>query len=144
MKKKLDGNYTRMLRAVLNKLWRQLCTKQQLYGHLPPIMKTIKVRRTRHTGHCWRSGDELISDILQCTSSHGRAKVGRPARIYIFADTGYSREDLLGAMDDWDGWRERVKMIRSTSATWWGWWYLSMSVFFNLSINNGLDKPIWK
>ena len=39
-------------------------TKQQLYGHLPPIIKTIKVRRTRHAGHCWRSSDELISDVL--------------------------------------------------------------------------------
>ena len=37
MEKKLDGNYTRMLRAILNKSWRQHATKQQqLYGHLPP------------------------------------------------------------------------------------------------------------
>ena len=43
LEKKLDGNYTRMLRAILNKSWRQHSTKQQLYGHLPSIMKTIKV-----------------------------------------------------------------------------------------------------
>ena len=36
MEKKLGGNYTRMLWAVLNKSWRQHPTKQQLYGHLPP------------------------------------------------------------------------------------------------------------
>ena len=41
MEKKLDGNYTRMLRAILNKSWRQHPTKQQLYDHLPPITKTI-------------------------------------------------------------------------------------------------------
>ena len=41
MEKKLDGNYTRMLRAILNKSWRKHPTKQQLYGHLPPITKTI-------------------------------------------------------------------------------------------------------
>ena len=40
LEKKLDGNYTRMLRAILNKSWRQLPTTQQLYGHLPPITKT--------------------------------------------------------------------------------------------------------
>ena len=40
MEKKLDGNNTRMLRAVLNKFWRQHHTKQQQYGHLPPITKT--------------------------------------------------------------------------------------------------------
>ena len=67
MKKKLDGNYTRMLQAVLNKSWRQHPTKQQLYGHLSPITKTIKIRRTRHAGHCWRSRGELISDVLLWT-----------------------------------------------------------------------------
>ena len=64
LEKKLDGNYTRMLRAILNKSWRQHPTRHQLYGHLPPITKTIQVRRTRHAGHCWRSRDELISDVL--------------------------------------------------------------------------------
>ena len=44
MEKKLDGNYTRMLRAISNKSWGQYPTKQQLYGHLPPITKTIKIR----------------------------------------------------------------------------------------------------
>ena len=74
MEKKLDGNYTRMLRAILNKSWRQHPTKQQLNGHLPPITKTIKIRRIRHAGHCWRSRDELISDVLLWNPSHGRAK----------------------------------------------------------------------
>ena len=80
MEKKLDGNYTRMLRAILNKSWRRHLTKQQLYGHLPSITKTIQVRRTRHARHCWRSKEKLISDVLQWTLSHGRAKAGRPAR----------------------------------------------------------------
>ena len=61
--KKLDGKYIRMLRAILNKSWMQQLTKYQLYGHLLPITKTIKVRRTRCAGHCWRSRDELISDL---------------------------------------------------------------------------------
>ena len=107
MEKKLDGNYTRMLQAILNKSWRQHSTKQQLYGHLPPIMKTINIRRTRHAGHCWRSRDEIISDVLLWTPSHGRA-----ARTYIqqlCADTGCSPEDLSEAMDDSEGWREMVR-----------------------------------
>ena len=36
LERKLDGNYTRMLRAVLNKSWRQHPPRHQLYGHLPP------------------------------------------------------------------------------------------------------------
>ena len=67
LEKKLDGNYTRMLWAILNKSWRQHPTRHQLYGHLPPITKTIQVRLTRHAGHCWRSRDELISDVLLWT-----------------------------------------------------------------------------
>ena len=67
LEKKLDGNYTRMPRAILNKSWRQYPTKHQQYGHLPHIAKTIQVRRTRHEGHCCRSRDELISDVLLWT-----------------------------------------------------------------------------
>ena len=58
-------------------------TRHQLYGHLPPITKTIQVSQTRHAGHCWRSRDELKSDVLFWTPTHGRAKAGRPARTYI-------------------------------------------------------------
>ena len=53
LEKKLDGNYTRILRAILNKSWWQHSTRHQLYGHLPPITKTIQVRRTRHAGHSY-------------------------------------------------------------------------------------------
>ena len=60
-------NSLRMWQAISNKSWRQHPTKHQLYSHLPPIMKTIQVRRTRHVGHCWGSRDELISDVLLWT-----------------------------------------------------------------------------
>ena len=99
LEKKLDGNYTRMLRAILNKFWRQHPTRHQLYGHPPPITKTIQVRRTRHAGHCWRSRDELISDVLLWTPTHGRAKAGRPLRTYIqqlCEDTGCCPKTCLG------------------------------------------------
>ena len=121
----LDGNYTRMLQAILNKSWRQHPTRHQLYGHLPPITKTIQVRRNTHAGHCWRSKDELISDVLLWTPAYGQAKAGRPARTYIqqlCEDTGCSPEDLPEAMNDREKWRERVWDIRASDTTWW-WWY---------------------
>ena len=77
---KLDGNYTRMLRIILNKSWQQHLIRHQLYGHLPPITKTIQARRTRHAGHCWRNKDELISNVLLWTLAYGQAKAGRPTR----------------------------------------------------------------
>ena len=91
------------LRAILNKSWRQHPTRYQLYWHLPLITKTIQVRRTRHAGHCWRSKDELISDVLLWTPTYGCAKAGRPARTYIqqlCEDTGCNPEDLPEAMND--------------------------------------------
>ena len=106
MEKKLDVNYTRMLRAILNKSWRQHPTKLQLYGHQPPVTKTIKIRRTRHAEHCWRSRDELKRYVLLWTPSQGRAKAGRPARTYIqqlCADTGCNPKDLPESMDDREG-----------------------------------------
>ena len=125
MEKKLDSNYTRMLRAILNKSWWQHPTKQQLYGYLPHITKSIQVRRTRHAGHCWRSREELISDVLLWTPSHGRAKAGRPARTYIqqlCEDMGCSFENQTEAMKDREEWRERVRDIRAGDTTRWWWW----------------------
>ena len=116
-----EGNYTRMLRAISNKSWKQHPIKKQLYGHLLPITKSIQVRRTRHAEHCWRCGDELISDILLWTPSHVQAKAGWPARTYIqqlCADTGCSLEDLPGVMNDREGWQERVREICAGSMIW--------------------------
>ena len=104
---------------------KKLPTKQQIYDHLPPIMKAIQIRRTRHAGYFWRSMEELISDELLWTPSHRRAKTGRSARTNIrqlCADTACSPEDLPEAMDDREGWRERVRDIRTDGVTWWWWW----------------------
>ena len=122
IEKKLDGNYRRMLRAIVGKSWRQQHIKQQLYGHLPPITKTIKIRRTRHAGHCWRSKYELVSDVLLWTPFHGRAKAGRPVRTYmqqLCADTECSPKDLPKVMDNRKVWQKRVRNIRADSVTWW-------------------------
>ena len=148
LEKKLDGNYTRMLPAILNKSWRQHPTRNQLYGHLPPITKTIQARRTRHAGHCWRSRDELISDVLLWTPTYGRAKVGRPARTYIqqlCEDTWCSPEDLPEAMIDREKWREGVRDIRVSGTTWWWWWLCSACICmreYNTRTSVWVTKPL--
>ena len=142
LEKKLGGNYTRMLRAILNKSWGQHPTRHQLYGHQPPITKTIQVRRTRHAGHCWRNKDELISDILLWTPAYGQAKAGRPARTYIqqlCEDTGCTTEDLPEAMNDREKWRERVRDIHASGTTWWlWWWYIYIYVYIYINYSSGL------
>ena len=124
-----------MLRAILNKSWRQHPARHQLYGHLPPITKTIQVRRTIHAGHCRRNKDELISDVLLWTPAYGQPKAGRPARTYIqqlCEDKGCSPEDLPEAMNDREKWRERVRDIRAGGTTIWWWWLTKFkSIDFN-------------
>ena len=75
MEKKLDENYTRMLRVVLNKSWMQRLPKQQFYDHLLPISETLQ-------GGCPRSvmvkamdcGIEVSEFALQsCYYVHFRA-----------------------------------------------------------------------
>ena len=119
LEKKLDGNYTRMLRAILNKSWQQHPTRRQLYGHLPPITKTIQARRTRHAGHCWRSKDKIVSDVLLWTPAYGQSEAGRPARTYrqqLCDDTGCNPEDMPEAMNDRETWRERGSGISVLAA----------------------------
>ena len=103
--------------------------------------KTIKISRTRHAGHCRRRRDELISDLLLWTSSHGWAKAASPARTYIeqlCVDTACSLEVLPEAMDNREVWRERVINICPDSATWWWWrWSLYLTfLYFILSLIN--------
>ena len=126
-----------MLRAILNKSRRQHPTKHQLYCNLPtpPIMKIVQARRTRHAGHCWRSRDELKSDVLLWTPTCGRAKARRPARTYIeqlCGDTGCTPEDLSEAMNDREKWRERVMDIRAGSMTWWWWFVIAMMILCHI------------
>ena len=128
---------------LINKSWRQHPTRLQLYGHLPPITKTIQVRRTRHAGHCWRSKDELISDVLLWTPTHGCARVGRPARTYIqqlCEDTGCNPEDLPEAMNDREKWRETVRDIRAGGATWWWWWYIYIYIYIYAYISSSASS----
>ena len=141
MEKKLDGNYTRMLRTILNGSWKQQPTIQQVYGHLPPITKTIKSRRTRHAGYCYRSRDELVSDVLLWTPN-----AARPVRTYIqqlYVNTECSPEDLPKAKDDREVWRERVRNIHAGSARWWWWWWWwFQTIQLNISYSLVLFDPL--
>ena len=147
LEKNLDSNYTRMLQAILNKSWRQQPTKHQRYSYLPPIMKTIQVRRTRHTGHCWRSRDELVSDVLLWTPTYSWAKAGWPAWTYIqqlCKDTGCSPEDLPEVMNDREKWRKRVRNIRAGGTIWWWWLCKKLSRNNRWTIPNNLRKTVLK
>jgi len=95
LEKKLDGIFTRMLRAVLNVSWREHPTKERLYGNIPKLSDVIKEQRTRFAGHCYRSKAELISDLLLWQPSHGYSRRGRPNKNYIDQLTNDSSNCLI-------------------------------------------------
>ena len=106
----------------------------------PLSRKLFKLDEPKMQGHCWRSRDELIRDVLLWIPTHGRAKAGRPARTYIqqlCEDTGCCPEDLPRAMNDREEWRKRVRDIRAASTIWWWWWFI---VYF--SSNTGLSPSV--
>ena len=119
LEKKIDGAFTRMLRAALNKSWTDHLTNVELYGNIPRVTTTIREQRLRFAGHCWRSKNEICSEVLLWEPLHGRRSCGRPKKTYIdqlIADTEYNKEDLTNAMNDRDGWRECVIASRASSA----------------------------
>ena len=91
-------------------------------------------------GHCWRSRDGLISNILLWTCSHGWAKAGWPAQTYVqqlCADTRCSPDDLPEAMDDREGWQERVKATSTELYVGSSW-----SFYFCSSMWRGLQEYV--
>ena len=115
MENRLDGTYTRMLRAVLNIHWKKHPTLNQLYDKLPRISQVLRERRLRLAGHSWRSKNELVSDVLLWTPPHGKRGIGRPEKTYVDQladDAGCSIEDLPCLMEDREMWRDIVKRVR--------------------------------
>ena len=122
MEKKLGGKNTKnTMCPVLNISWKWHPTKQHLYGHLSLISQTIQVKWTRHAKYCWWSKNKLKRDILLWAPTYGCTSVGCPGQ--FCADTRCSLEDLSEAIDDTDGWWERVMESQTVSMTGWWWWY---------------------
>ena len=120
LEKRIDGAFTRMLRAALNKSWTDHLTNTELYGNIPRVSTTIREQRLRFAGHCWRSKSEICSDFLLWEPNHGKRSRGRPKKTFIdqlAEDTGYNKEDLPNAMADRDEWRKCV--IRSRASSTW-------------------------
>ena len=118
MEKKLNGNYTRIMRAILNKSWRQHPTKQQLYSHLPSITKTIKVRRTKHAGEVGTSSWVMYY--------FGPLHMDEQMQDALFETTYSSSVQIWDvAIDDREMWQETLRNIRADNATWWWYKYIN-------------------
>ena len=82
-------------------------TNEELYGHIPPISKSLQQQRMRFAGYCWRS--KGAGDVLLWRPTHGHQPRGRPKKTYTdqwMDDRGSRLEELPIAMKDRDRWRE--------------------------------------
>ena len=92
---------TRLLCAALNVSWRDYISNKELYGDLSPISTSLQIRRLQFSGHCWRSKNETVSQLLLLEPNHGRRSRGHPASTFIdqpVSDTGLSRQDLASVI----------------------------------------------
>ena len=77
-------------------------TNRELYNNIPRITSSIREQRRRFAGHCWRSTNELVSDMLLCTPKHGQRSRGRPAKTFVdqmVEDTECEVEELINLME---------------------------------------------
>ena len=88
---------------VKNVTWQKLITNEVLHAGIPRILTTIRERCSRFSGHCWRSINEVVSDLVLWELEHGKRSVRGQARTFVDlleADTGVPRNCLPVAMDD--------------------------------------------
>ena len=115
MEIKLDGLYTKLLRRVLNVSWRDHISNKELYSKLPLLSSTIRQRRLHFAGHCFRTINQPVTDLLLWTPSMG--KRGRGAGIKTFPkslleDTALSsNHEIQILMADRQLWRQRVNAV---------------------------------
>ena len=64
----------------------------------------------------------MINNVLLWTPTHGHTSIGWPAKTYnhkLSADAGCCQEHLPRAINDRDGWWERVKGVHAAGMPWW-------------------------
>ena len=131
--KKLDWNYSRMLHIFFKQILETAPYKTASVQPLSSILKTIQIRRRRYVGHCWRSKDKLINNVLLWSTirvdgmtwwwwssihGHTRTKIHQ-----LCLNTGCHLENLPRVMTKKDGWQERIKGICTVDTSWWWWWW---------------------
>ena len=113
MTNSINGLYTKLLRRAKNVSWRDHVSNQELYGNLPSLSSTIRQRRLRFAGHCFRAENQPITKLLLWTPT--KEKKGRGAGIKTYPkmikeDTGLtSEQEIKGLMTERTLWRKRVE-----------------------------------
>ena len=75
MDNELDGACTQMVRVAKNVICLQCITNEVLYAGFLGIATTMRKRYFRFSGHCWRSNNEVVSDLVLWEPKHGKRSV---------------------------------------------------------------------
>ena len=105
-----NGKYTRILRIILNRSWKDQPNNKDIYGSIPDT--SIRQQRLRFSGHCWRSKLELALDVIIWQPTHGKRKRGRPRWTYVdqlVDDTLCDVNEIKKVIEDKYGWKKIVK-----------------------------------
>ena len=60
---------------IFNVTWQHRITNEVLYAGFPRISIILRERRLRFSGHCWRSKNEVVSDLVLWELKHGKMSV---------------------------------------------------------------------
>jgi hypothetical protein len=104
--------------------WRKLHNKElrDLYT-LPTIIRIMKSRRMRWTGHVARMGEKRNACRLLLGKPEGRRSLGRPRHRWVnnsrmdLGVVGWNDVDWIGLAQDRDKWRSLVKMLGNYRVT---------------------------
>ena len=119
MEIQIDGLYTKLLRMIFNVSWMDHMTNEELYGDIPRLSLTIRQRKMRFAGHCYRANDQPVSKLVFWTSNEGKKPRGAGYKTYpkvLGEDTGLTSDsEVQVLMKDKKIWRERVKSAMISS-----------------------------
>jgi hypothetical protein len=98
--------------------WRKLHNEEHhdLYPS-PSIIRILKSRRVRWTGHVARMGAKRNAHRLLMGKKEGKMPLGRPRRRWVdnirmdFVDVGWGDVDWIGLAEDRDRWRALVNSV---------------------------------
>ena len=82
---------------------------------LPPISASLQIRRLQFSGHCWRSKNETVSQLLLWEPKHGMHSKGAPSNnqqhllTNLKSDTSLLRQDLASVIANRREWDRFIK-----------------------------------
>jgi hypothetical protein len=88
----------------------------------PSIIRVIKARRMRWTGHVARMGEKRNTYWLLVGKPEGRRPLGRPTRRWVdnitmdLVEVGWGDVDWIGLAQDRDRWRALVNSVLNLRA----------------------------